>query len=105
MFDDNNKKSVQATNGDAVVSKVSASKLGYFKDDFLKYFTSRQACQRCTPLINRGTYVRVAAVRKLVDEFMATEPQCKKQIISLGAGFDTMYFRLKSKKVSTIQIF
>lgn len=48
-----------------------------------------------------GYFARWAAVRKLIDQFLdckgITEEKTplKKQILSFGAGFDTMYFQLK----------
>ncbi len=44
-----------------------------------------------------GTYVRTKAIDDLVDAFLAKDPSQKKQIISLGAGSDTRFFRLMSK--------
>ena len=44
-----------------------------------------------------GTYVRTKAIDSLVEEFLAKDPSRKKQIISLGAGSDTRFFRLMSK--------
>jgi hypothetical protein len=48
-----------------------------------------------------GYYARWAAVRKLLHQFLAAKPSdesgqaVKKQILSLGAGFDTTYFQLQ----------
>ena len=44
-----------------------------------------------------GTYVRTSAIDNLVDQFLSTHPSTKKQIISLGAGSDTRFFRLMRK--------
>ena len=41
-----------------------------------------------------GTYVRTKAIDKLVEQFLTTKPTQRKQIISLGAGTDTRYFRI-----------
>lgn len=86
----------------------SAAKLGYFRDDFVGYFCKRQ--ERKPPIINRGNfsssnyvavkginqllgyYARVAAMRKILKEFIR---HGGKQIVSLGAGFDTNYFVLQ----------
>jgi [phosphatase 2A protein]-leucine-carboxy methyltransferase len=43
-----------------------------------------------------GTYVRTQAIDNLVDKFLSHELSQKKQIISLGAGSDTRFFRLMS---------
>lgn len=44
-----------------------------------------------------GTFVRTYALDKLILHFLLTDPKISKQIISLGAGTDTRYFRLVSK--------
>lgn len=52
------------------------------------------------PLAFEGYYARWAALRKLLLQFLKSERetndknQTKKQILSLGAGFDTTYFQL-----------
>jgi [phosphatase 2A protein]-leucine-carboxy methyltransferase len=43
-----------------------------------------------------GTYVRTTALDHLITQFLTTAPEAPKQIISLGAGTDTRYFRLLS---------
>ena len=56
------------------------------------------ASVRRSPLINRGYYSRVAALDKLIIQFLNTAKAQghKAQIVSLGAGFDTTYWRLKA---------
>eukprot|EP00873_Tetraselmis_striata_P000327 jgi/Tetstr1/420591/TSEL_011679.t1 len=79
-------QSVQGTNDDAQISKLSCVQLGYFKDDFIKYFVTKRS--RRSPLINRGYYSRAAALQELVVQFLGvrsdgkgvTEPAVKKQI-------------------------
>ncbi|KAF7655661.1 hypothetical protein LDENG_00052610 [Lucifuga dentata] len=84
---------VQGTNDSSVVSKVSAAAQGYFQDAFLQHFVCKVA--RRAPLINRGYYVRWRAVDHCVRKFLQiTENYPKRQILSLGAGFDSLYFRL-----------
>uniref|UniRef100_A0A3Q3A3N2 Uncharacterized protein n=1 Tax=Kryptolebias marmoratus TaxID=37003 RepID=A0A3Q3A3N2_KRYMA len=84
---------VQGTNDSSVVSKCSAAARGYFRDPSLQHFVSKVA--RRAPLINRGYYVRWRAVDHCVREFLQVTAQCpNRQILSLGAGFDSLYFRL-----------
>ncbi|TRY91864.1 hypothetical protein DNTS_027206 [Danionella cerebrum] len=84
---------VQGTNDSSVVSKVSAAAQGYFHDDLLKHFVSK--ISRRAPLINRGYYVRWRAVDYCVKRFLHVTKSCpRRQILSLGAGFDSLYFRL-----------
>ncbi|KAF3694456.1 tRNA wybutosine-synthesizing protein 4 [Channa argus] len=89
---------VQGTNDSSVVSKVSAAARGYFQDAFLQHFVCKAA--RRAPLINRGYYVRWRAVDHCVGRFLQVTENCpKRQILSLGAGFDSLYFRLHSDGV------
>ncbi|XP_026191530.1 leucine carboxyl methyltransferase 1 [Cyclospora cayetanensis] len=59
---------VKRTSGDAALSKFSASLLGYFPDEFLKHFVKNPT--RMQPLINRGYYSRVEAIRRLIAAFL-----------------------------------
>ncbi|XP_067401002.1 tRNA wybutosine-synthesizing protein 4 isoform X2 [Emydura macquarii macquarii] len=87
-------KAVQGTNDSSIVSKFSTAALGYIQDSFLQYFTSKR-CRRA-PLIHRGYYVRARAVDHCVQEFLLlSQGYSRRQIISFGAGFDSLYFRLK----------
>ncbi|GBG79665.1 hypothetical protein CBR_g29813 [Chara braunii] len=92
--------SVQGTNDDATLSKMSCIKKGYItNDNFVQYFVRRPT--KRSPIINRGYYARWAAIRGLILQFLsagkegANEETPKKQILSLGAGFDTVFFQLK----------
>jgi [phosphatase 2A protein]-leucine-carboxy methyltransferase len=84
---------VQGTDQDAAGSRASCVELGYLDDPYAQLFAS-QATKRRLPLLNRGTYVRTTAVDQLVTKFLAADPSSAKQIVSLGAGTDTRFFRL-----------
>ncbi|XP_067265117.1 tRNA wybutosine-synthesizing protein 4 [Chanodichthys erythropterus] len=87
---------VQGTNDSSVVSKVSAAAQGYFHDDFLKHFVCKVS--RRAPLINRGYYVRWKAVDHCMNQFLHATKSCsRRQILSLGAGFDSLFFRLHAE--------
>ncbi|KAK9017810.1 hypothetical protein V6N11_000811 [Hibiscus sabdariffa] len=96
-----NRAAVQATNDDASASKLSCVKKGYMKDDYIHLFVRRPV--RRSPIINRGYFARWAAFRKLLYQFLDCEGSdtengnTKKQILSLGAGFDTTYFQLQDE--------
>ncbi|CAI6009610.1 unnamed protein product [Closterium sp. NIES-65] len=96
---------------------------GYFQDPFVKLFVRRPA--RRSPVIHRGYFARWAALQQLVDQFLSvngsahnedraqtpssdqeSQGESRKstggtdvtlQIISLGAGFDTLFFRLQTE--------
>jgi tRNA wybutosine-synthesizing protein 4 len=95
---------VQATNDEALVAKLSAVQRGYFKDPYIsalcdalsspmsRSFPARQ------PMINRGTYARVSLIRLAVGKFLsAMQSQGPVQIVSLGAGHDTLPFNILSE--------
>ncbi|KAK7277151.1 hypothetical protein RIF29_18302 [Crotalaria pallida] len=96
-----NTVAVQATNDDASASKLSCVKKGYMKDDYIHLFVRRPV--RRSPIINRGYFARWAAFRKLLYQFLDIDKKTddggpiKKQILSLGAGFDTTYFHLQDE--------
>ncbi|KAK4126561.1 leucine carboxyl methyltransferase, partial [Parathielavia appendiculata] len=85
---------IQGTDTDAAVSRLSAVELGYLADPFARLFVQGPATRRL-PIINRGTYTRTTAIDMLVDRFLATtNPDDSRQIVSLGAGTDTRCLRL-----------
>uniref|UniRef100_A0A8C0G6Q3 tRNA wybutosine-synthesizing protein 4 n=1 Tax=Chelonoidis abingdonii TaxID=106734 RepID=A0A8C0G6Q3_CHEAB len=87
--------SIQGTNDSSIVSKCSTAALGYIHDGFLQYFVTKR-CRRA-PLIHWGYYVRARAVDHCVQEFLRqSQGHPRRQILSFGAGFDSLYFRLKA---------
>ncbi|KAK4237759.1 S-adenosyl-L-methionine-dependent methyltransferase, partial [Achaetomium macrosporum] len=85
---------IQGTDTDAAVSRLSAVELGYLPDPFARLFVQGPSTRRL-PIINRGTYTRTTAIDTLVDRFLATtSPDEPRQIVSLGAGTDTRCLRL-----------
>ncbi|KAH8550415.1 leucine carboxyl methyltransferase 1 [Umbelopsis sp. PMI_123] len=90
---------VRGTNDDATISRMSAASLGYIDDPFVQFFVKKPI--RRPPIINRGSYIRNQALNNVVQQFLQSDiASSKKQIVSLGAGFDTRYFLLKSGKIS-----
>ncbi|KAF3767818.1 hypothetical protein M406DRAFT_40234 [Cryphonectria parasitica EP155] len=94
---------IQGTDTDAAVSRLSAVEVGYLEDPYAPYFVQGQQASRRLPIINRGTYTRTTALNRLVDSFLncgnSQEGEgSERQIISLGAGTDTRCFRLFSQK-------
>lgn len=70
---------------------------GYWQDEFISHFVSGAAAERAErrpPLIHRGYYVRTTAVWLFATAFAARAgPEA--QIVNFGAGFDTLFWRLK----------
>jgi [phosphatase 2A protein]-leucine-carboxy methyltransferase len=58
-----------------------------------------------SPLINRGTYARITALDQALDAFLHSCKQLQAtqcQVISLGAGSDTRFFRYKVRSFRMI---
>ncbi|KAI9888466.1 MAG: carboxy methyl transferase for protein phosphatase 2A [Vezdaea aestivalis] len=94
---------IQRTDDDASISRLSAVELGYLSDPFARLFVPQGAPpQRRFPIINRGTFVRTDCIDKLVNLFLTSPSNSSepKQILSLGAGTDTRYFRLRNANPS-----
>ncbi|XP_034615095.1 tRNA wybutosine-synthesizing protein 4 [Trachemys scripta elegans] len=88
-------EAIQGTNDSSIVSKCSTAALGYIQDGFLQYFVTKR-CRRA-PLIHWGYYVQARAVDRCVREFLRqSQGHPRRQILSFGAGFDSLYFRLKA---------
>ncbi|KAA0725286.1 Leucine carboxyl methyltransferase 1 [Triplophysa tibetana] len=90
-------EAVRSTCDDASICKRFASSKGYWTDPYLQYFV-RQTGERKAPEINRGYYGRVKGVYHLLDAFLK-KTQCDCQVVNLGAGLDTTFWRLKDENI------
>jgi hypothetical protein len=91
---DNNYRAVRETNDDAATCKYSCVNLGYYSDDYLKYFVKEYV--RRPPLINRGYWARVSAYQKVMHTLIGALPSASTfQVVNLGAGFDTSFWNIK----------
>ncbi|XP_072030501.1 tRNA wybutosine-synthesizing protein 4-like [Amphiura filiformis] len=93
--DKSNDAAVQGTNDSSIISKCSMAAQGYFEDNFLKLFVSSPKSRRA-PLINRGYYIRARIIDDVLKTFLTECQGEEKQVISLGAGFDSAFFRLQA---------
>ena len=95
---------IRNTDNDAATSRLSAIEAGYLDDPFAKLFSTSDEVPRRLPLMNRGTYVRTTAIDRVVETFLTASEKSNggglKQIISLGAGSDTRFFRLRRQHPS-----
>ncbi|CAK4139381.1 unnamed protein product [Aphanomyces euteiches] len=96
-----NDVSVQETATDAASCKLSAVRLGYWEDAFASMFAKPN---RKMPIINRGYYARVRSIEMLIHRFFEASAGTRRQVIVLGAGQDTMYFRLKSTRPEWLEV-
>uniref|UniRef100_H2Z4V0 Leucine carboxyl methyltransferase 1 n=1 Tax=Ciona savignyi TaxID=51511 RepID=H2Z4V0_CIOSA len=83
---------IQATCDDASLCKRYAVQRGYWEDKYIGYMV-QSSTSRKQPEISRGYYARTEAIWKLLVQFVSIMEQ-KCQIVSLGAGLDTTYWRL-----------
>lgn len=87
---------VQVTHVDAALAKISCARLGYFEDRWTELLIRNTRPHPRSPLIHRGYYSRVSAMRRTVVRFLERCPvDGGVQIVNLGAGMDTLYFWLR----------
>lgn len=85
----------RATDNDAATARLSAVRKGYLADPYIPALIPRAHLQQPRPpLINIGTYLRTRAIDLLVDDWFRLAGRHKVQIVSLGAGSDTRFWRL-----------
>ncbi|CAJ0931775.1 unnamed protein product, partial [Mesorhabditis belari] len=87
---------VQRTNDDATQCKYVAVQMHYFEDPFIHrfFFNTPDTPLRRDPEISIGYWARISAINKYVDDFLLAHPDG--QILNLGCGFDTLFWRLKA---------
>jgi len=72
------------------------------KDDYVRFFVRRAT--RRAPIINRGYFARWSVLRKLLNQFLNagknSNDEKPKQVLSLGAGFDTTFFQLQDEGIA-----
>lgn len=86
---------LQQTAHSACSRKVHCVGKHYLDDPFAAFF-SKDTTLVNSPLMNRGTWLRTVAIERSLLSF--AKEQCGKgplQVISFGAGVDTLYFRIK----------
>uniref|UniRef100_A0A8C1C8X2 Leucine carboxyl methyltransferase 1 n=1 Tax=Cyprinus carpio carpio TaxID=630221 RepID=A0A8C1C8X2_CYPCA len=96
-------EAVRATCDDASTCKRFATSKGYWTDLYAQYFV-RQIGERKAPEINRGYYGRVRGMNLLIDAFLK-KTQCYCQVVNLGAGLDTTFWRLKDENIMPKKFF
>lgn len=87
---------IRATDGDAAHARLSAISKGYLFDSYTRHLVPRaRFAPPRPPLINHGTHVRATALDALVDKWLAAgSTAVKKQIVSVGAGSDSRFWRI-----------
>lgn len=93
---------VRQTDTDAALARLSAVKKAYLVDPYIVHLVPRPHLQPARPpLINIGTFVRSYSIDVLVHQWIRTARSCgqKCQIVSLGAGSDTRFWRLAVRRI------
>ncbi|KAI9184645.1 carboxy methyl transferase for protein phosphatase 2A [Blastocladiella emersonii ATCC 22665] len=114
---------VRGTDDDAAVSRMSAVETGYLVDPYALAFVRGASGHagfrrppggaafpvpqthghRRSPLINRGTYARITAFDGVLAAFTAAAVEGEVvQVLSLGAGTDTRFFRFKESAPNAV---
>ncbi|RKP18168.1 leucine carboxyl methyltransferase [Rozella allomycis CSF55] len=89
-------KFIQQTNSDALICKCSAVRAKYLDDPFALALCTREF--KCSPIMNRGTFVRTKTIDQIVLSFIQNFKESTVQILSLGAGSDTRFFNLIKRR-------
>ncbi|XP_004586889.2 leucine carboxyl methyltransferase 1 [Ochotona princeps] len=92
---DTDDEGVRGTCEDASLCKRFAVSLGYWQDPYIQHFV-RLSKERKAPEINRGYFARVHGVSQLIKAFLR-RTECRCQILNLGAGMDTTFWKLKDE--------
>lgn len=94
---------IRQTDTDAALARLSTVKRGYIEDPFISHLLPRAQFQPARPpLINIGTYVRSKSIDALVEQWLefCEQQDTACQIVSLGAGSDTRFWRISVRASS-----
>lgn len=97
--------SIRLTDTDAAIARLSAVQKQYFQDKFIKHLVPRAHLQPARPpLINIGTFVRSTAIDDLVHQWLnlAEHGGTRCQIVSLGSGSDTRFWRIAVRALGVV---
>lgn len=98
-------QSIQGTNDSSITSKRSVEKLYWNKGpvstgvrgpEFFRHFVPK--FQRRSPIINRGYWTRMEAIKKVINKMIQGPFKGKKVVVNLGCGFDPYPFELMAQK-------
>lgn len=98
--------SIQRTNDSSITSKRSVEKLYYRKNtsgkslEFFRHFVPK--FQRRSPIINRGYWTRMEAIKGVITQFIQKPSTSTKVIVNLGCGFDPYPFQLLADGVKDV---
>jgi [phosphatase 2A protein]-leucine-carboxy methyltransferase len=90
-------KSVEDTARDAANAKCSAVRQRYYADPYIQYFVGEQVRQ--IPPMNLGYFVRSLSMLAAIAKFHKSHGNSI-QVVVLGCGYDTLFWRLRDAGVS-----
>lgn len=92
---------------DAMKAKLATVQAGYYEDPYINEFRSKASPKAQQPavqvIIKRGTFARVVCIHKAISSFLVEcyniEPKPERvQVIVLGSGKDTSFFRILDER-------
>ncbi|KAM4812964.1 leucine carboxyl methyltransferase 1 [Urocitellus parryii] len=100
---DTDDEGVRGTCEDASLCKRFAVSVGYWHDPYIQHLV-RLTKERKAPEINRGYFARVHGVNQLLKAFLR-KTECHCQVLNLGAGMDTTFWKLKDEDLLPCKYF
>lgn len=94
--------SVEDTAMDAANAKASAVSQGYYEDQYIEYFVPNKVRQ--LPPMNLGYFARILSMKDAILKFHQVHGD-KIQVVILGAGYDTLFWRLRDEDVNVAHWF
>ncbi|OQV06684.1 hypothetical protein CLAIMM_11224 [Cladophialophora immunda] len=87
---------IMATNNATTAFKASTERLYLPKPHFHKFFAKK--VKRASPAVHRGYWLRMRAIKWVIQQFLERPSDQKKVIINFGAGYDPLPFRWLSQE-------
>lgn len=78
------------------IQKLSAVSKGYYEDNYIQYFIPDP--RRQLPPMNMGYHLRAMAIYLSAKKFYSMFGP-NSQVVQLGCGYDTLFFRLRDEKI------
>jgi [phosphatase 2A protein]-leucine-carboxy methyltransferase len=113
MTDLNTDYRIIATAEDAILAKHATAKAKYYRDPFVEAFAhaanirEQNKRRHFQPIIKRGTHARVCCMDRAITAFLKTHAASDSgcEIVVLGSGKDTSYFRFFTKSLMGMEEF
>ncbi|OAL25807.1 hypothetical protein AYO20_10362 [Fonsecaea nubica] len=87
---------IMATNNATTAFKASTERLYLSKPHFHKYFAKK--VKRASAAVHRGSWLRMRAIKWVIQQFLERPSDQNKVVINFGAGYDSLPFRWLSQE-------